>query len=117
MQSLGHACIFCTSNPRGQTAFFASYVLAGNTLSFGSIFFIIFSNFSNPESDRPHSAFHRSNSSVLPSFFRPFRNLGTTTFCDPLTCDPTSPSPFHFHSLFVHQQWSDQDHQRAHHVP
>ena len=55
MQSLGHACIFCTSNPRGQTTFFASYVLVGNLLSFGSIFFIIFSNFSNPLLDTPFS--------------------------------------------------------------
>ena len=46
MQSLGHGCIFCTSNPRGQTTFFASYVLSGNSLSFGSISFIITSNFS-----------------------------------------------------------------------
>ena len=27
MQLLGHACIFCTSNPRGHRTFFASYVL------------------------------------------------------------------------------------------
>src|SRR5664279_3725980 len=52
-----------------------------------------------------------------PAFSDHFRNLGTTTFCDPLTCDPTSPSHYHFRSLSVHQQWSDQDHQRAHHVP
>src|SRR3954469_18930931 len=69
MQSLLHACIFCTSNPRGQTTFFASYVLEGNTFSPGSIFLIIFSNFSNPLSVVPFSAFHCSNSSVVPSFF------------------------------------------------
>src|SRR3954470_1289733 len=69
MQSLGHACIFCTSNPRGQTTFFASYELSGNSLSFGSISFIITSNFPNPLSDTPFSAFHCSNSSVVPSFF------------------------------------------------
>src|SRR5215216_2642115 len=34
MQSLGHACIFCTSNPRGHTTFFVAYVLSGNSLSF-----------------------------------------------------------------------------------
>src|SRR3954452_5382258 len=62
MQSLMHACIFCTSNPRGQKTFFASYVLEGNTFSPGSIFFIIFSNFSNPLSEVPFSAFHCSNS-------------------------------------------------------
>src|SRR3989337_446303 len=32
------------------------------------------------------------------------RNLGTTLFCDPLTCDRTSTSPFHFGILSVHQQ-------------
>src|SRR5664279_2042288 len=76
----GHASIFCTSNPRGQTTFFASYVLAGNSLSFGSIFFIIFSNFSNPLSDTPFFAFHCSNSSVLPSFFLPSSQFGYNNF-------------------------------------
>src|SRR3990170_4798107 len=32
------------------------------------------------------------------------RNLGTTLFCDPLTRDRTSTSPFHFCILSVHQQ-------------
>src|SRR3954467_14822146 len=32
--------LFCTSNPRGQTTFFASYVLEGNPFSPASIFFI-----------------------------------------------------------------------------
>ena len=76
MQSLGHACIFCTSNPRGQTSFFASYVLEGNWLFLGSSFFIITSNFSNPESVIPVSAFHFNNSSVLPSFFCPSSQVG-----------------------------------------
>src|SRR3989337_3311403 len=31
-------------------------------------------------------------------------NLGTTVFSDPLTCDRTSTSPFHFGILSVHQQ-------------
>jgi hypothetical protein len=38
IQSLGHACIFCTTKSRGQTSCFASYVVAGNLLSLGSIF-------------------------------------------------------------------------------
>src|SRR3954466_4461048 len=80
MQSLGNACIFCTSNPRGQTSFFASYVLAGNSFSLGSNFFNISSNFSNPESVTPHSAFHLSNSSVLPSFFWPSSQVGYNNF-------------------------------------
>ena len=45
MQSLGHACIFCTCNPRGHTTFFAAYIPSGNLLSFGSFFFNIFSSF------------------------------------------------------------------------
>jgi hypothetical protein len=40
MQSLGHACIFSIYNPKGQTIFFASYVVVGNSLGFGSIFFL-----------------------------------------------------------------------------
>src|SRR5215216_2122350 len=32
------------------------------------------------------------------------RNWGTTLFCDPLTCDRTSASPFHFRSVSLHQQ-------------
>src|SRR3990170_7381330 len=31
------------------------------------------------------------------------RNLGTTIFCDPLTCAPTSTSPFHFRILSGHE--------------
>ena len=68
MQSLGHACIFCTSKPRGHTTFFATYVLSGNSLSFGSFFFNIFSSFSNPLSGTPFSVFHYSNFSTVPSF-------------------------------------------------
>src|SRR5664279_5117316 len=45
------------------------------------------------------------------------RNLGTTIFCDPLTCAPTSTSPFHSRNFSVHQQWPDQDHQLAHLIP
>src|SRR5664279_548049 len=45
------------------------------------------------------------------------RNLGTTIFCDPLTCASTSTSHFHFRILSVHQQWPSEDHQRAHLVP
>src|SRR4051812_15906378 len=29
----------------------------------------------------------------------PLRNWGTTLFCDPLTCDRTLASPFHFHTV------------------
>src|SRR3954466_12258644 len=32
------------------------------------------------------------------------RNWGTTLFCDPLTCDRTSASPFHFRNFPLHQQ-------------
>src|SRR5664279_1485876 len=52
-----------------------------------------------------------------PAFSCHLRNLGTTIFCDPLTCAPTSTSPFHSRSFSVHQQWPDQDHQRAHLMP
>src|SRR3989337_3060619 len=45
------------------------------------------------------------------------RNLGTTISCDPLTCATTSTSPFHLRSFSLHQQWPDQDHQRAHLMP
>src|SRR3954466_2486205 len=117
MQSLGHACIFCTSNPRGQTAFFASYVLSGNSLSFGSISFIITSNFPNPLSYTPFTAFHCINSSVVPAFSCHLRNSGTTIFCDPLTCAATSSSPNHLRSFSLHRQWPDLDHQRAHLTP
>src|SRR5664279_2289347 len=50
-----------------------------------------------------------------PAFSGHLRNLGTTFFCDPLTCAPTSTSRFHFRSLYVHQEWPDQDHQRGAH--
>src|SRR3954464_9719940 len=104
MQSLGHACIFCTSNPRGHTTFFAAYILSGNSLSFGSFFFNIFSSFSNPLSGTPFSAFHCSNSSTVLSFVLHLRNWGTSLFCDPLTCDRTSASPFDFRTVSLHQQ-------------
>src|SRR3954470_5151037 len=80
MQSLGHACIFSTSNPRGHTTFFAAYVLSGNSLSFGSFFFNIFSSFSNPLSGTTFSAFHCSNSSTVPSFVLPSSQLGYNPF-------------------------------------
>src|ERR1041385_9346164 len=71
MQSLGHACIFCTSNPRGHTTFFAAYVVSGNSLSFGRFFLNIFSTCSNPLSGTSLSAFHYNNSSTVPSFVMP----------------------------------------------
>src|SRR6185437_33328 len=76
MQSLGHACIFCTSNPRGQTSCLASYVVVGNSLSLGNIFLISLSNSPNPLSDTPFVSFHCSNSKVVPSFFNPFSQSG-----------------------------------------
>src|SRR4051812_3978580 len=117
MQSLGHACIFCTSNPRGQTAFIASYVLSGNSLSFASIFFIITSNFPNP------CQIHHSLPSIAaipvwcPTFSCQLRNSGTTISCDPLTCAATSSSPNYLRSFSLHRQWPDLDHQRAHLMP
>src|SRR3954465_8918495 len=80
MQSLGHACIFCTSNPRGHTTSFAAYVLSGNSLSFGSFFFNIFSSFSNPLSGTTFSAFHSNNSSTVQSFVLPSSQLGYNPF-------------------------------------
>src|SRR3954463_11114128 len=80
MQSLMHACIFCTSNPRGQITFFASCVVAGNSLSGGSFDFIICSNFSNPLSEQPKSAFHFNSSSVVPSFVLPPSQFGYKGF-------------------------------------
>src|SRR3990170_3381141 len=37
------------------------------------------------------------------------RNLGTTLFCDPLTCDRTSTSPFHFPIFSFIQQYPGED--------
>src|SRR6185312_16497422 len=102
MQSLGHACIFYTSNPKGQTSCLASYVVAGNSLSLGSIFLISLSNSPNPLSDTPFVAFHCSNSKVVQVSSIHFNNLGTTTYGDPLTTSGTSTSPFHSHSLPAH---------------
>ena len=72
----GHACIFCTSNPKGQTSCLASYVVVGNSLSLGSIFLTSLSNSPNPLSDTPFVAFHCRNSKVVPSFFNPFWQPG-----------------------------------------
>jgi hypothetical protein len=47
------------------------YVVVGNSLGFGSIFFLIFSNFPNALLDIPFSTFYCNNSSVMPSFFCP----------------------------------------------
>src|SRR3954464_11581224 len=76
MQSLMQACIFCTSNPRGQTTFFAWYVLPGNSLFLGRRFFIFTNNFENALSVTPFSAFHCSKSSVAPSFLWPCSQVG-----------------------------------------
>src|SRR3954464_11064033 len=80
MQSLGHACIFCTSSPRGHTSLFASYVLSGNSLFFGILFLNIFSTFPNPLSRIPYSAFHCNNSSAAPSFVFPSLQSGYNPF-------------------------------------
>src|SRR5664279_383510 len=47
------------------------------------------------------------------------RKLGTTFFCDLLTCAPTATSHLHFLLLSMHQRWPDEDHHltRAHLVP
>src|SRR5215204_4415624 len=58
-----------------------------------------------------------ANPVCSPAFSDHHRIRGTAPSCDPLTCDPNSPSLFQFCSDSVHQQWSDQDHQRDHHVP
>src|SRR3954468_4877640 len=103
MQSLMQACIFCTSNPRGQTTFFAWYVLSGNSLFLGRRFFIFTNNFENALSVTPFSAFHCSKSSVVPRFLWPSSQVGYNNVCDPLTSTPSSPSPFQFHILPLHQ--------------
>src|SRR4051812_9755437 len=103
MQSLMHACIFCTSNPRGHITFFASYVLSGNSLSFRSLLLNILSNFSNALSRILFSAFHCSNSSVAPSFVLSSSQVGYNFFCDHLTCAPTSSSPLQCLLLYVCQ--------------
>src|SRR3954471_23391755 len=100
MQSLMQARIFCMSNPRGQTTFFAWYVLSGNSLFLGRRFFIFTNNFENALSVTPFSAF--SFSVWYLAFCGHLRKLDTTMFCDPLTSAPASPSPFQFHILPLH---------------
>jgi hypothetical protein len=42
MQPLEHACIFCTSNPKGRRTYFSLYVVAGNSSSFtSSLWFLV----------------------------------------------------------------------------
>src|SRR3990170_2680278 len=45
---------------------------------------------------------------TIPAWYRALcchlRNWGTTFFCDLLTCDRTSTSPFHFRIISLHQQ-------------
>src|SRR6185436_9611001 len=102
MQSLGHACIFCTSSPKGQTSCLASYVVVGNSLSLGSIFLTSLSNSPNPLLDTPFVAFHCSNSKVVPSFFNPFSQSGYNNLRWSYTTSGTSTSPFYSHSLPAH---------------
>src|SRR6185312_3374431 len=111
IQSLGHAQIFCTSNPRGQTTFFASYVVEGSSFPSGSMFFTIPSSSSNPLSVTPLATFHCSISSVVPNFLSPCLQSGYNNFCDPPTSSQTSLTPLKFHSLFVNPLEPDLIHQ------
>src|SRR6266511_353086 len=58
------------------------------------------------------------STSAIPVLYRALcchlRNWGTTLFCDPLTRDRTSASPFHFCTVSLHQQRPNGDHHRAH---
>jgi hypothetical protein len=85
IQSLGHACIFSTSKPKGQRTLLASYVDADNLFPSGSMSFTINNNSSKVVSD------------VLPTSCAPLCNLGTTVSWDLLTYVQISltPSPFH----------------------
>ena len=110
MQSLGQACIFCASNPKGQITFFASYVVSGKVLLSGSMFFISFSSSSNPLSDKPFDAFHCNNSNVVPTSFGLVCNQGTTMFCSPPTYASDLSIPFLFRNLPQLRAATDQDH-------
>src|SRR3954463_4944626 len=117
MQSLMHACIFRTSKPKGrQPSLLRTYWRATRYSSgtYSSTFSANFQMMSHLHLPVPSIL---ANPVCSPAFSDYYRILDTTTFCDPLTCDPNSPSPCQFRSVSVHQQWSDQDHQRAHHVP
>jgi hypothetical protein len=90
MQSLEHACIFSIYNPKGQTIFFASYVVVGNSLGFRSIFFfgssVIF--------QMPCQIYHSLSSTVTTpvsclAFSIHLRPTGRVTSCDPLTFGQT----------------------------
>ena len=114
MQSLGQACIFCASNPKGQTTFFTSYVVSGKVLLSGSKFFISFRNSSNPLSDKPFDAFHCNNYNVVPKFFGLVCNLGTIMFCSSPTYASDLSIPSQFRRLSPLRVASDQDHLMQH---
>src|SRR5215216_5577759 len=104
MKSLGHACIFCTSNPRGHTTFFAAYILRAIRYPLeasSSIFSVASQILCQAHHSLPSTA-------AIPVRYRALcchlRNWGTTLFCDPLQCDRTSASPFHFRTVSLHQQ-------------
>src|SRR5215216_7711993 len=104
MQSLMHACIFCTSNPRGQVSSLlrtysreVRYVLETSA----SLFLASFQIRSQLDHTLPSIA-------AILVWYRALcchlHNLGTTISCDLLTCPLTSTSHFLFHSLALHQK-------------
>src|SRR6185436_3578696 len=110
MQSLGQTCIFCASNPKGQTTFFASYVVSGKVLPSGSKFFI---SFSTPRI--PCQTNHLMPSIAIipmwyPTSFGLVCNQGTTMFCSPPTYASDLSIPFLFRNLPQLRTAFDQDH-------
>src|SRR6185312_4246952 len=103
MQSLGHACIFCTSNPRGQTNCFASYIVLGNSLSIGSIFSKVLVIHQIP------CLIHHMLPSIeaTPVWCQASSThphiLGTTTCDGPLSSAGTLAYLFHSHNLPAHR--------------
>src|SRR3954463_1879872 len=105
MQSLGHACIFCTSNPRGQRTFFllrtCCQAIRYPWETSSSVFSVTDQN--------PCHIYHSPPSiAAIPVWYQALcycylHKLGTTIFCDLLTCAPTSTSHLQL-LLYVHQQ-------------
>lgn len=73
------------------------------------MFLTNFNNSPNALSLPPFLAFHCKNFSVVPNFFAPVHNLGTTMLCGPQTYALISGPPFHFCSPCVCRATSDQD--------
>ena len=67
MQSLGYACIFCTSNSRGQQTYIASYIISGNVLLSWSSFFYKFQKLLESLPGQTIH-FHCNNFNMLPNF-------------------------------------------------